>query len=62
MNESQLGGLVIAIIIAIVIFLALRAIMLWYWKIDEIIQNQRKTNFLLKKIAEKDGVVFGLAP
>jgi len=61
--QSAAGGdipgifsFIIAIAIAIGIFIALRAVMLWYWKVDIIIQNQEKliktqqeTNELLER-------------
>jgi Tfp pilus assembly protein PilN len=33
----------------IIVFLFLREILLWYWKVNAIIDNQNKTNQLLEK-------------
>lgn len=38
-----------AVGICILIFLALRQIMLWYWKVDTIIQNQEKQIELMEE-------------
>lgn len=38
----------------ILIFWALRSINLWYWKIDESIENQKKIIDLLEKINSKE--------
>ncbi len=35
--------------IAIIVFLIFREIFTWYWKINEIISNQRMTNELLQE-------------
>lgn len=37
----------VLIVICILLFLALRQVMLWYWKIEAIIKNQEITNKLL---------------
>lgn len=44
---GSLFGAIVAIIIGILLFLALRQVMLWYWKVDTIIKNQELTNQLL---------------
>lgn len=36
--------------IAVLIFFALRSVMLWYWNINTIVLNQTRTNDLLRKI------------
>ena len=36
--------------IAVLIFFALRSVMLWYWNVNAIVLNQTRTNDLLKKI------------
>lgn len=43
-----LAGLVVGILIFVLIFLALREVMTWYWKINAIIQNQEKIVQLLE--------------
>jgi hypothetical protein len=49
--------LLIVMIVGIVAiaFLLLREVLLWYWKINEIVQNQKKTNYLLAKILYEKG-------
>ena len=44
---DSLLGAIVAIVIGILLFLALRQVMLWYWKVDTIIKNQELTNQLL---------------
>lgn len=39
----------IAIVVGIIVFFIIREILTWYWKIDEIISNQRMTNELLQE-------------
>jgi hypothetical protein len=34
-------------------FFIFRFVMLWYWRIDTIIENQEKTNRLLSRILDK---------
>ena len=41
------------IIIFIVLFFLLRSINLWYWKIDDIVDENVKQTDILKKILEK---------
>ncbi|WP_316815461.1 hypothetical protein [Pedobacter nyackensis] len=41
-------GLILSLVITILIFLALRSIMLWYWKVETMLQNQEETNQLLR--------------
>lgn len=44
---GDLIGVIIAIGAGILLFLALREVMLWYWKVDTIIKNQEINNKLL---------------
>ena len=46
-------SLLLGIGILILVFLAFRSIMLWYWKVDSIIKNQEKLNELLEELAKK---------
>jgi hypothetical protein len=48
-SDTLLSAFIIAIII-IALFLALRAIMLWYWKVNEIVHNQNQQIILLKAL------------
>lgn len=35
-------GILIAIGVSLLIFFVLRSVMLWYWKVDKIVENQQK--------------------
>ena len=47
---SGFVGLIIGIIVCLVIFLALRQLVLWYWKVETIITNQSKQIKMLESI------------
>ena len=52
-DESEYSSIitfVVGLLIVGVLFIALRMVMLWYWRIDEIIENQIINNNLLRKI------------
>jgi uncharacterized protein YpmB len=49
---SGLLMLCIALAIAIVLFLAIRAIVLWYWHIDNFVENQKTQINLLSKLLD----------
>jgi len=49
MKNDVLSLLIVVGIVAIV-FIVLREVLLWYWKINEMVQNQKKTNYLIAKI------------
>jgi hypothetical protein len=51
----------ISILAAIGLFFALRAVFLWYYKINEIVKNQQATNTLLRKMFnhQTTGKVYG---
>lgn len=51
-NGGALASLILGLVIAIVIFLICRAIVLWYWRVNEAIA-------LLKSIDEKLGRMAG---
>ncbi len=36
--------------IAVVLFLVFRSVILWYWNVNRIVQNQERTNELLCKV------------
>lgn len=44
---------VIVAFVCIIIFLAIREIMTWYWKIDTIIRNQEIQTALLQRLLDK---------
>lgn len=46
---------IIVLILCIFLFILLREVVMWYWKINEIIKGQYRTNFLLTKILYKLG-------
>jgi hypothetical protein len=52
-KDVQLVLIIVGIVV--VAFIALREILLWYWKISEVVQNQKKTNFLLARILHQNG-------
>lgn len=55
MNDfaSAIIGVIVAILLILLIaFLIFRQIFLWYWKVNERLEEQRKTNVLLKGIYE----------
>lgn len=52
---NDIGGVIIIIVLAIVVFLILRMLNLWYWKINERLNEQRKTNILLMKMLSSMG-------
>lgn len=43
-SNSELGGVVIILVICLVAFFLLRSIMLWYWKVDESITQLKQLN------------------
>ena len=51
--QPIVGGLFV-----ILIFVVLRELVMWYWKINEIVKNQEKTNLLLKKYFDSKGIEF----
>jgi hypothetical protein len=50
---SGLAVTLFVIFVCVVIFLAIREIMTWYWKIDTMIKNQNETNRLLSEILKE---------
>ena len=51
--QILMGGLLV-----IIIFVALRELVMWYWKINTIVKNQEKTNLMIKKYIEAKGIQF----
>lgn len=43
--------------IVVVLFLALRLIFLWYWKIDTLVENQEKQIAILKEILKEQRTI-----
>lgn len=54
METFDLASLILILIVAIVLFLLLRAVNLWYWKINRRIELQEETNALLRKLVEQE--------
>lgn len=52
-SQTLLGGL-FALLIIVLIFLALREVVMWYWKVNTIIANQEK---LLKTQGETNSLL-----
>ncbi len=55
MTDDVFIGLIITLAILIALFFILRELNNWYWKINERISIQHKTNFLLEKISMQLG-------
>lgn len=56
MSDHDLGvlvGAILGLLFVILLWLLLRGVFLWYWKIYEIVDNQNKTNKLLAAILKK---------
>jgi len=51
--ENVLLTIIIVIVILMVVFLVLREVNCWYWKINERISLQQEQNFILKKILKE---------
>jgi len=50
---GEIISLLIVLAITVGLFLLLRSVMLWYWKVDAALKNQVETNRLLGYIAGK---------
>jgi hypothetical protein len=47
-----------SVLLVILIFVILRELVMWYWKINTIVKNQEKTNLMIKKYMEAKGIQF----
>jgi hypothetical protein len=47
-----------SVLFVILIFVILRELVMWYWKINTIVKNQEKTNLMIKKYMEAKGIQF----
>jgi hypothetical protein len=47
-----------SVLFVILIFIILRELVMWYWKINTIVKNQEKTNLMIKKYMEAKGIQF----
>jgi hypothetical protein len=52
-GAGEIASLLMIVGICLLIFLAIRAIMLWYWKIDTIVDNQETQIQLLNSILKR---------
>jgi len=50
MTDAALGTLVIAAGVCLVAFLVLRSVLLWYWKVDRIVELLEQQSALLQKL------------
>ena len=50
--------ILMSVLFVIIIFIVLRELVMWYWKINTIVKNQEKTNLMLKKYIEAKGIQF----
>ncbi len=50
---SGILNMILAVLIVIGIILLIREIVMWYWKINQIVENQEEEIRLLKKLVEK---------
>ena len=48
--ETNFIGIILIVLLCVAIFLICREIVLWYFKINKLLQEQTKTNFVLSKI------------
>lgn len=53
--DNEFLNIVLILVVIIILFLVLREVNLWYWKIDEKINQTHRTNFLLEKISMQLG-------
>ncbi|MCF7931704.1 MAG: hypothetical protein K9K93_00860 [Acholeplasmataceae bacterium] len=50
---SGIANMILAVLIVLGIILLIREIVMWYWKINQIVENQEEEIRLLKKLVEK---------
>lgn len=53
--DDTIVALIIGLIIFAVVFLLLRELFTWYWKVNEILSELRKANQMLQVIASYTG-------
>ena len=51
--DFDAGTLLLLLLVPIALFFILRAVMLWYWKVNIIVSNQEKQNELLHHLVHK---------
>ena len=50
--------ILMSVLFVIIIFIVLRELVMWYWKINAIVKKQEKTNLMIKKYIEAKGIQF----
>jgi len=50
--DNSLTGLLITLVVVAAVFMMARALMLWYWKVDEQVALAKEQNQLLREIRE----------
>ena len=50
--------ILMSVLFVIIIFIVLRELVMWYWKINTIVKNQEKTNLMIKTYIEAKGFQF----
>lgn len=53
---SDILMLIVALAVMVGIFLLFRGIVFWYWNVNTIVENQKRTNYLLTQILESQKV------
>ncbi len=61
LGMGEIFGLLLSLAIFILIFLALRGLFLWYWKINLMILNQEKQIDLLRKLVDRQTIPSDIA-
>jgi hypothetical protein len=57
-QNTPIFNILVGLAIVVIILIVIRELVVRYWKINEIINNQEKTNLLLKKYFESKGIEF----
>jgi hypothetical protein len=55
-NMGEAISLIIGYVaIIFIVFLVIRNFLLWYWKVNDLVEEQKKTNFLIAKLLLRQG-------
>lgn len=49
-NSEDAFGIIALLVVAAIFFFFIRGVLLWYWKVNDIVKNQEETNQLLRSI------------
>jgi len=55
-NSGGLVGLLLIVGVLFVLLIISRGIVCWYWKVNERLEEQRRTNELLQKLLDRDEI------